>query len=187
MRLRFPCSIALAVTVIMGAWAQATEYTRVNPTASAISFTFKQMGSEVYGTFSRFEATLEFDTANPTAAHTRLVIDMASIDAGSSDANLELQKPAWFNTPQFPQGVFESTRIKDVGENRYAVDGNLTIRGMTRQVQVQVELNPQSGIGLFNGEFILDRDLFGIGAREWADSVVSKDIKIKFRIVAPER
>ncbi|WP_458718434.1 YceI family protein [Pseudomonas gregormendelii] len=186
---RFPCSIALAMTFIMGAvpCTQAAEYTRVNPAASKISFTFNQMGSEVYGTFGRFEASFEFDTANPTAARTRLVIDMASIDAGSSDANLELQKPAWFNTPEFPQGVFESTRVTDLGNNRYAVIGNLTIRGLTREVQVQVELKPESGIGLFNGEFVLDRDLFRIGEGEWADTVVSKDIDIKFRVVAPER
>ncbi|MCK1793593.1 YceI family protein [Pseudomonas violetae] len=185
---RFPCSIALAIIFSMGTvpWAQATEYTRVNPTASQISFTFNQMGSEVYGTFSRFEASFEFDTANPTAARTRLVIDMASIDAGSSDANIELQKPAWFNTPEFPQGVFESTGVTDLGNNRYAVAGNLTIRGLTREVQVQVELKPESGIGLFNGEFVLDRDLFKIGEGEWADTVVSKDIDIKFRVVAPE-
>ncbi|MHC8314756.1 YceI family protein [Pseudomonas sp. LB3P31] len=185
---RFPRSAALAVTLMMGTlpWAQATEYTRVNPAASKISFTFNQMGSEVYGTFNKFEATLAFDTDNPTAAHTRLVIDMASIDAGSDDANTELQKPAWFNTAQFRQGVFDSTRITDLGNDRYAVTGDLTIRGVTREVQVRVELKPESGIGLFNGEFILDRDHFKIGAGEWADTVVSKDIDIKFRIVAPE-
>ncbi|MBH2037445.1 MAG: YceI family protein [Pseudomonadales bacterium] len=185
---RFPRSAAWAMALMLGMTplAGATEYTRVNPTASKISFTFNQMGSEVYGTFGKFEATLDFDTANLAAAHTKLVIDMASIDAGSEDANTELQKPAWFNTAQFPQGVFESTQVTDLGDNRYAVKGNLTLRGMTREVQVMVELKPESGIGLFNGEFVLKRDHFKIGEGEWADTVVSKDIDIKFRVVAPE-
>ncbi len=72
--------------------AHAVEYTQVNTTASKISFTYNQFGSRAYGTFGKFDATLDFDTQNPEAAHAKLTIDLASIDAGASDANSELQK-----------------------------------------------------------------------------------------------
>ncbi|MFW9080842.1 YceI family protein [Pseudomonas sp. P2757] len=179
--------LAAACCLIVMPAAQAGEYTRVNATASQISFTYNQMGSRMYGTFGKFDATLEFDTANLANARTTLHIDLTSIDAGSDDANTELVKPAWFDTAKFPVAVFESTRFSQVSDNRYLIVGQLTLKGVTREVQVPVELKPGNAIGIFDGELVLKRDEFGLGTGEWADSVVSKDIAIKFKVVAPQQ
>jgi polyisoprenoid-binding protein YceI len=179
--------LAVALTLCAIPAAQAVEYNRVNTTASQISFTYNQMGSRMYGTFGKFEATLDFDTDNLADAHTTLHIDLTSIDAGSEDANTELVKPAWFDTEKFPVAVFESSRFTQVAEHRYLIAGQLTLKGITRVVQVPVELKPDSNIGIFDGELLLKRDEFGLGAGEWADSVVSKDIAIKFKVVAPQQ
>ncbi|MHB2248581.1 YceI family protein [Pseudomonas fitomaticsae] len=177
--------LAAACCLIVVPAAHAVEYTRVNTTASQISFTYNQMGSRMYGTFGKFDATLDFDTDNLASARTTLHIDLTSIDAGSEDANTELVKPAWFDTEKFPVAVFESIRFSPAGDNRYLVDGHLTLKGITREVQVPVQLKPDSSIGIFDGELVLKRDEFGLGAGEWADTVVSKDIDIKFKVVAP--
>ncbi|WP_347905341.1 YceI family protein [Pseudomonas purpurea] len=187
---RFAQSIALAAVLTVGplTGAHGVEYTQVNAAASQISFTYGQMGARVYGTFGTFEAALDFDSANPTAAHATLTIELNSIDVGSSDSNSELQKPAWFNTAVYPVARFESTRVTALGNNRYAVTGKLTLKGMTRVVRAQVTLKPQNGIGVFKGEFILKRADFKVGEGEWADfGVISNDINIMFRVVAPER
>ena len=167
--------------------AHAVEYTDVNPTASTISFTYKQMGSRVYGTFHKFVGTLDFDTSQPETAHARLTIELDSIDAGSDDANTELQKPAWFDTASYPQAVFDSTQFKDLGNNRYQITGNLTLRGLTREVRVPVLLKAENAVGIFDGELVLKRNDFKMGEGEWADSVVSNEINIRFRMVAPQR
>lgn len=168
--------------------AQAVEYKDVNRTASQISFTFQQFGQRVYGTFNDFEGTLSFDTQKPEAAHALLKIQLASIDAGSQDANTQLQQPAWFDTAAYPLGVYESNGAAALGDNRYKITGNLTIKGITRPVDITVLLKEQSGIGVFDGEFVLKRDDFKIGEGEWAgNSVVSNDINIKFKMVAPQR
>ena len=184
-------SIRLLLAAAFYLWAipaaQAVEYTRVNTTASQISFTYNQMGSRMYGTFGKFDATLGFDTANLANAHTTLHIDLTSIDAGSEDANTELVKPAWFDTGKFPLAVFKSSRFTQVDEHRYQVAGQLTLKGITREVEVPVELKPDNAIGIFDGELVLNREEFGLGAGEWADSVVSRDINIKFRVVAPQQ
>ena len=178
----------LALILACCANAQAVEYQDVNRTASLISFTFKQLGQRVYGTFSEFEGSLDFDTQRPEAGHARLKIQLASIDAGSPDANDELQRASWFDTATFPVGVYESTGVTALGNNRYKIDGNLTIKGTTRAVTVDVLLKEQDGIGVFDGEFILNRCDFKIGDGEWAgNSVVSNDINIKFKMVAPQR
>jgi len=177
--------LAAVCCLIVTPAVQAVEYTRVNTTASQISFTYDQMGSRMYGTFGKFDATLDFDTENLADAHTTLHIDLTSIDAGSEDANTELVKPAWFDTEKFPMAVFESTRFSRVDDHHYRLLGRLTLKGITREVQVPVQLKPDSSIGIFDGELVLKRDAFGLGAGEWADTVVSNDIAIKFKIVAP--
>ncbi|MFU2327902.1 YceI family protein [Pseudomonas sp. NFX98] len=181
-------TVLVAVLAIGGlSSACAVEYADVNPTASKISFTYDQMGARVYGTFSKFEGTLDFDTARPEEAHAALTIDLASIDVDSDDARTELPKPAWFDTAAYPQANFESTRIKDLANNRYLITGNLTLRGLTHEVDVPVLLKAEGGIGIFVGELTLKRNDFKIGEGEWADSVVSNEINIQFRMVAPQR
>ncbi|MBF6031529.1 YceI family protein [Pseudomonas sp. P115] len=179
---------ALVLMLACCASAQAQEYRDVNPTASQISFTYKQLGQRVYGTFSQFEGSLAFDTQRPEAGHALLKIQLASIDAGSPDANDELQRASWFDTGTYPVGTYESTTVAALGGNRYKIDGQLTIKGITRPVSVDVLLKEQDGIGIFDGEFILKRGDFKIGEGEWAgNSVVSNDINIKFKMVAPQR
>lgn len=179
--------LAVVCCLIVMPVAQAVEYTRVNTTASQISFTYNQMGSRMYGTFGKFDATLDFDTDNLANARTTLHIDLNSIDAGSEDANTELVKPAWFDTEKYPLAVFESTHVTQDNDNHYLIAGKLTVKGITREVQVPVELKPDNAIGIFDGELVLKRDDFGLGAGEWADTVVSKDIAIKFKVVAPQQ
>ena len=188
MKRRMSPVAVLALILAYGASVQAAEYKDVNRTASQISFTYKQLGQRVYGTFSDFEGTLTFDTLQPEAGHALLKIQLASIDAGSPDANDELQRASWFDTATYPVGVYESTGVNALGDNRYMISGHLTIKGTTRPVDVDVVLKEQGGIGVFDGEFILKRGDFKIGEGEWAgNSVVSNDINIKFKMVAPQR
>lgn len=128
MKSRLP-AVVLALATLSNAYA--VEYTDVNPTASTISFTYDQMGQEVYGTFGTYSATLNFDTQNPAAASTVLTIQLPSINAGSDDANTELPKPGWFDMTTYPVGTFTSTHITDLGDNRYLFSGNLTLKGQT--------------------------------------------------------
>lgn len=168
--------------------AHSAQYKHVNAGASQISFTYEQMGQRVYGTFARFTATLDFDPAHPEVAHAGLVIELASIDAGSEDANGQLQEPGWFNSAVYPQARFESSSVKALGDNRYEVVGLLSLKGIAREVRVPVSLSAESGIGVFSGELTLNRADFDVGKGEWAgDSVVSNEIAIKFRVVAPQQ
>ena len=188
MNRRFLRTAAGVAALLIGAlpWAEAVEYTEVNDTASTISFTYHQMGSRVYGTFASFRGTLAFDTRNPALSRAGLVIELGSIDAGSSDANDELKKPAWFDTAAYPQATFQSTAVKALGDDRYLISGTLSLRGITRAVEVPVMLKSENAIGIFDGELVLKRTDFKLGEGEWADSFVSSEINIRFRMVAPE-
>ena len=167
--------------------AYGAQYKKVNLTASKIDFTYEQTGSRVYGTFAKFKAKLDFDTANIAAAHTEITIELKSVDAGSQDATDELKTPDWFNTEQFPKARFESSNITALGDDRYRVDGRLTLKGVTRDIEAEMSLKGEGGIGVFNGQFVLKRDDFKIGTGSWANSMVSNEINIHFRVVAPEQ
>jgi polyisoprenoid-binding protein YceI len=189
MNSRFSRFSAFASVFFFGVFpcVYAVEYSDVNPTASTLNFTYNQIGSRVYGTIGKFVGTLDFDTTHPQDAHAKLIIELDSIEVDNSDARTELPKPAWFDTATYPKAIFESTHVKDLGNNHYLITGSLTIRGLTQKVEVPVQLRAENAIGIFDGELTVKRSDFKIGSGEWADSVVSNDISIRFRIVAPER
>ena len=189
MTVRFPRLAVLAALFTFGflPCAHAVQYTQVNQAASRISFTYNQFSSRVYGTFEKFEASLDFDTANPAAAHASLTIQLDSINAGSSDANAELQKPAWFDSAAYPVATFESTGVKAQGDDKYTIAGKLTLRGVTREVEVPVHLKAEKAVGIFDGQLTLKRSDFKVGDGEYADAVVSDDINIRFKMVAPQQ
>ncbi|OYX30158.1 MAG: polyisoprenoid-binding protein, partial [Hydrogenophilales bacterium 32-62-9] len=81
--------------------AHAVEYRSVLPKQSAISFEFRQMGVPVAGGFKRFATQMASDPAKPEAASARIEIDLASIDAGSVEADEESAGKLWFNRSMY--------------------------------------------------------------------------------------
>lgn len=165
--------------------APAVSYSTVQATQSRLSFVFKQMNVPVEGKFNRFAAQIDFNPAKPEAGHAAFTVDIASIDAGSAEANGEVVGKNWFNAKVFPQAKFASTAIKALGGNRYQVTGNLTIKGRSRPVTAPFTFTPQGAQGAFDGGFVLKRADFGLGEGEWADfSTVANEIQIKVHLLA---
>jgi len=177
--------LAAAVLLASISTAHATEYTTVDTTASRITFSYSQMGVDMDGHFGKFSSQLAFDPAKPESARAVLELQLASIDAGSSEANDEVKTKTWFNVPAFPVARFESSSVKALGNNRFELAGKLSIKGKTRDITAPVTFTAQGTQGLFDGSFVLKRGEFAIGEGEWADfSIVANDIQVKFHIVA---
>lgn len=175
------------VVLFMGAAprAQAADYTQVAYDKSAIQFTYQQMGVKMDGSFKKFNASLRFDPAKPAASQATLEVDLASIDAGSSDADTEVAGKAWFNTKAFPTARFVSGAVKPLGGSRYEIAGKLTIKGQTRDIVVPASFKTAGSSGVFEGSFVIRRGDFSIGEGAWSKfDVVANDIDIKFRITA---
>jgi polyisoprenoid-binding protein YceI len=173
------------VALLLAGAAQAVEYNQVQPAKSKVSFTYKQMGVPVDGGFGKLTAQVDFDPAAPTAANARLEIDLASVDAGSQEANDELAGKQWLNVAAFPTANFVSTSVKALGGDRYEAVGKLTIKGRTRDLTAPFTFEQAGAQGLFDGEFVLKRLDFGIGEGAWSDvGTVANEIRIKFHVVA---
>jgi polyisoprenoid-binding protein YceI len=177
-------SLALLLALTIPA-AHAVEYRTVLPKQSAITFEFRQMGVPVAGGFNRFTTQMVFDPAKPEAASAQIEIDLASIDAGSPEADDEAAGKLWFNRSLYPKARFVSSQIRALGNNRYEMRGTLTLKGKNREMLVPVTFKPGKDAALFDGVFTLKRLDFGIGEGMWADvSTVANDVLVKFRIAA---
>lgn len=174
----------LALTTLSAAHA-ATEYTAIQTDKSSLTFVFKQMGVAVDGKFRRFNAQLAFNPAKPEAAKAELEVDLASIDAGSPEANDEVLGKLWFNAKAYPSAKFVAGSVKALGSNRYQVSGKMSIKGRTQDVSAPFTLTPQGNQAALDGAFVLKRADFAIGEGMWADfGTVANDIQIKVHLVA---
>jgi polyisoprenoid-binding protein YceI len=152
---------------------------------SSLSFVSKQMNVPVEGRFKSFRSKLSFDPAKPAAAKAELEIDLASIDAGSKDADDEVANKAWFDTRAFPVAKFVSTSVKPLGGNRYEVAGKMTIKGRTQDLTTPVTVTQQGNSATFEGSLVLKRADYAIGDGIWADfGTVANEVQIKFRLLA---
>ena len=179
----------LYVTGLIAAFAsfsaQATEFTQLQADKSAIFFAYKQMNVPVQGSFKSFKTQLDFDPAKPALAKADISIDLASIDAGSAEANDEVAGKLWFNTRAFPVARFVSSSVKPLGNNRFEVQGKMSIKGKTLDASAPATFHQEGNNGVFEGSFILKRADYGIGEGMWADfGTVANEVQIKFRLVA---
>jgi polyisoprenoid-binding protein YceI len=173
------------LAVLAAASVQAEEYNAVSPDKSMVAFVYRQMNVPVEGRFGKFAAQLKFDPAKPAAATASIDIDLASIDAGSAEANDEVAGKLWFNTKLFPTARFVANTMHALGGNRYEAVGKLTIKGRTQDVTAPFTFNGQGGTGVAEGALVIKRADFGIGEGIWADfGTVANEVQIKFRLLA---
>lgn len=180
--------VAALLPLTAGA-AIATEspgvYDQVLNEKTRIGFVFRQMNVPVDGYFRSARTSLVFDPVNPAKSSVRLELDLASIDAGSGEANEEAVTKPWFNVKAFPTATFVSTSVKPLGGDRFEVAGKLSIKGKEREVRTPFTVTRSGNTATFEGAFDLKRLEFAVGDGIWADtSVVADAIEIRFRAVA---
>jgi len=176
--------IGLIITTATSS-VQANEFNLIQPDKSTMSFVYKQMNVPVEGSFKRFKGQISFDPARPTLAKAEINIELASIDAGSAEANDEVAGKLWFNTKVFPVARFVSSSVKPLGNNRFEVAGKMSIKGRTLDTSTRATFRQEGNNGVFEGSFVLKRADYGIGEGMWADfGTVANEVQIKFRLVA---
>jgi len=167
--------------LLMVGTVSATGFNVVQPDKSTINFVSKQMGVPVEGRFRKFAVQISFDPSKPEAGKAQIEIDLASIDAGSSDANSEVKGKAWFNIGEFPGARFVSGGIKSLGNGRYEATGKMTIKGKTRDIVAPFSAKRGNGNLLIDGAIPILRLRYGIGEGAWSDTgVVADEVQLRF-------
>ncbi len=112
----------------------------LDPVHSTIGFVVRHlMVSKVRGKFTTFEAQV-VTAPNPLDSSATATIDLSSVDTGNEQRDNDLRSTNFFDTDTHPKMTFVSTGIRADGD-RFIVDGDLTIRGVTKPVSLTAEVN----------------------------------------------
>jgi polyisoprenoid-binding protein YceI len=112
----------------------------IDPAHSVAEFKVKHMMiSNVKGHFPKVSGKLTLDESELANSRIEALIEAASIETRDAQRNAHLMSPDFFDVEKFPTLSFKSTRIALVRDEELAVEGDLTIRDVTRKVIFQVE------------------------------------------------
>ena len=165
----------------------------IDPAHSSIQAVARHMVvTKVRGRFEDLSGTLHIDE-DPTKSWAEASIGAASINTSAPDRDAHLRSPDFLNADEFPELTFKSTRLGHKGGNRFEVEGDLTIRGETRPVTLEVEFG---GVvtdpfgqtkALFSATTKLEREKWGMNwnqALETGGVLVSKSLDVEIEIQA---
>jgi polyisoprenoid-binding protein YceI len=149
------------------------------------------MVSNVKGRFDQVSGSFEFDEANPSASSIEVTISVASITTRDEKRDTHLKSPDFFDAETHPNITFKSTEVEKTGDNAFKVTGDLTIRGVTKPVVLDVEYNGQGknpwGIATigFNASTSINRKDYGLNwnvALEAGGMLVGETVKINLEV-----
>ena len=126
--------VAAAIVTLSGAAAAAPETFVIDGTHSYPRFSYNHFGySTQISRFNNTSGKIVLDKEARTGS-VDVVIDMKSVDTGYAVFNGHLQGEDFFDTEKFATATFKSTKVRFEGDKPVAVDGNLTIKGVTKPV-----------------------------------------------------
>ena len=115
---------------------------KIDPAHSEIKFKVKHLlVSTVTGSFGKFDAELNSDGENFENAVISFEAETASINTNNAQRDAHLQSPDFFDAENFPKITFVSKSFTKLSENYYELTGDITIRGVTKEIKLKVEHN----------------------------------------------
>jgi polyisoprenoid-binding protein YceI len=164
----------------------------IDPSHSAVEFVVRHLGlAKVRGRFSAFDAVIEI-ADRPEESKVTVDVDLASIDTRDPNRDEHLRTNVFFDVPNHPTMSFRSTRVTGSGTN-WTVDGDLTLRGVTNQVTLDVTFegaggDPWGGQRIaFSASGELDREQWGMNWHQVLETggfVVGKKVKLGLEVEA---
>jgi len=163
MRLVALCLLA-SVLIPSLTLAQDVPVFAITPTESSIKFDV-EASVAIKGTFDKWDATLTFTSPDVTTGVLDVKIQAATVDTGSGLKNGKLKGSDFFDVAQNPLITFRSTKISQSGPNTFELDGNFTIRGVTRPEKLTLTVSGKgTGSGTINGTLYFDRKDYGMNS-----------------------
>lgn len=186
---RWP-AIAAAILLLLGPGAAAATTWQVARGPSAVSFTISHLiFSEVEGRFSRFSGSVDLPGESFEKARIEADIDVASIRTGHRDRDQHLVSEDFFFADEFPRIRFVSRNVRRTGKKTYEIVGDLTIRGVTREIVLAANhmgrKETDAGARLdFVATGSLDRSAYDLRwNRIWdGRAVLGNDVQIRLKV-----
>jgi polyisoprenoid-binding protein YceI len=104
-----------------------------------IEFKIRHLGySWLLGRFNRFKGGFSYDGKHPEKNHVQVDIDIASLDSNHAERDKHLRSARFFDVKKFPKASFMSTAWEQKGEGKAVLKGDLTLRGITKNISIDV-------------------------------------------------
>ncbi|USB43614.1 YceI family protein [Klebsiella africana] len=135
--------VSLLALYIPLSQAAATEYS-LDPQHTSVVIAWNHFGfSNPTAYISDVSGKISFDKENPEKSSVNVTLPVKTIDTHVKALTDEFLGKDYFDVKTFPEATFQSTRVVSKGGNKYDVEGNLTIKGMTKPVLLHATLNKQ--------------------------------------------
>jgi polyisoprenoid-binding protein YceI len=183
----------LAAAALAAAPAFAADTYTFDKAHTTVLFQVRHILTNVTGRFKDFDGTIQVDRVNPSASTVDFTIQAASIDTNEPKRDAHLRSADFFDAANHPTLSFKSTAVKPAGKDRYAVTGDLTMRGVTKPVTLDVAFlgegkDPWGNEKLgFDVSGALDRKDFGISWNKALDNggvLVGDEVKVQIAVEA---
>ncbi len=153
---------AYAVCLAFMAFSLVTEWT-IDAAKARITFKTNGTFGEIKGSFSGLKATIKFDEDSPSSASIIAYIDPKTIETGISLRNKHLgEKEEFLNVSQYPLASFTSKQIQKTTTGYRAI-GDMTIKGITRLIEIPFTFSKEGSGGVFKGQFTLNALDYKVG------------------------
>jgi polyisoprenoid-binding protein YceI len=170
----------------------AGEYA-IDPAHTSVEFIGRHlMITKVRGRFADVSGAITVDD-EPERSHVEVAIDVASIETGDRRRDDHLRSPDFFDAEKYPTITFRSTKVDATSSGSWAVTGDLTVRGVTRPVALQVEFDGASASPFgderisFSAAAEVDREDWGLNwnvALDTGGVLVGKKVRIELNVQA---
>ena len=131
--------VSVCTLGLLASTRAAVETYKIDPVHSSVGFTIRHFFSNVPGMFTTFSGTIVVDRDNLENSTVEAVIEVPSIDTRVAQRDTHLKSPDFFDAPKFPVIIFKSKSWKKTGEDTFDVAGDITIKGVTREVVLKTK------------------------------------------------
>jgi polyisoprenoid-binding protein YceI len=169
----------------------------LDPSHSLVGFVARHLGfSKVRGSFERFEGTVLMAPGDLSTLEAEATIEAASVTTNEPRRDAHLRTSDFFEAETYPTLMFKSTGVRAVAGNTFMIVGELTIRGVTKTVELQAEYlgegkDPWGGARVgFEAETTVNRKDFGLNwnaVLETGGFLVGDEVQIQLEIQAVQQ
>lgn len=164
-------TFAVLIPALIVAPAAVADVWTVDPAKSKLGFEVQQGGAALAGTFTSWDAAIEFDPDAPENAKISATIQPASATTGNAQFDGTLPNADWFDAVSFPEAEFTATSVARVEGTSYRATGTLAIKGASHPVSLDFTLEIDGDTAIAAGKATLNRLDYNLGSGVATDTV----------------
>ncbi len=177
---RIPLKASISAIALLFAMNVKAGSLEIDLSKSSIDFKIKHMLiMTADGKFKEFSGSIEKDDTDFLKSKVNFKAITASVFTDNEDRDKHLRTADFFDVEKYPEATFVSTKIEAAAEKKYALYGDLTIHGKTKNVKFDLEESQVDGKSVYTASTSLDRLEFGVGQ---SSMMIGDKVKLSIKL-----